>query len=286
MNKKLIIFCLALAVAAMSVPARAESAYTTLIKSDNPLSFWEFEDSSGSNNSVCRDAMGVEPGWYKNTSTTLSDMSLVPGKLRLAAHFNGTSGSGKGNFVDINDNSYWHNSRLETSKSCTLELWVNAINMTNYPRLMQHAQGGNKNYDLAVTNDPNAQLIVNGCGSTWYTWPPGLFNGKWHYLVVSYAYDSDANQTTEKWYRDSILQQTQTIAGYNVAPDNWSDLLLGAEGNQNYVYNGYIGDLDEVAYYDYVLNQGQVTAHYFVPEPATIALLSLGGLALLRRKRA
>jgi len=287
MNKKLIVICLALAVAAMSLPAQAQSQYGDRVLSDNPLSFWEFEDVSMANGAVCADTMGVEPGWYRNANSQgvyPTPVQPVAGAVGQAAYFSGTN-NGTGDFIDVNDNSYYHSNRLENSKNVTLEFMEKAIDMTDYPRLIQHENGTNKNYGIgSINGDPaNALLTVMGCSSTWYAWPPGLFDGNWRYVVVTYAFN-DPN-TTEKWYLDSVLQRTNTIAGSLTPPDTWSDLLFGAEGNQNYVWNGYKGALDEVAIYNYVLSQAQITAHYnAIPEPATIALLSLGGLALLRKR--
>jgi hypothetical protein len=48
---------------------------------------------------------------------------------------------------------------------------------------------------------------------------------------------------------------------------------------------GWYGSLDEVRIYDEALNEDQIKRIMAIPEPATIVLLALGGLALIRRKR-
>ena len=59
--------------------------------------------------------------------------------------------------------------------------------------------------------------------------------------------------------------------------------------NPNIAYDSYQyfdGAIDEVAVYDYALTATQIQNHYSVaPEPATLGLMLLGGLAMLRRKR-
>jgi hypothetical protein len=86
MNKKSIVLCLALAVAAWSLPAHAQSYYSDMVMADNPLAFWEFEDASGSDGSPCADSTGARNATYRNTSTTIPDISLGPGKVGQAGH--------------------------------------------------------------------------------------------------------------------------------------------------------------------------------------------------------
>ena len=48
---------------------------------------------------------------------------------------------------------------------------------------------------------------------------------------------------------------------------------------------GWYGSLDEVRIYNEALTEAQIEAVMAIPEPATILMLALGGLALIRRKR-
>jgi hypothetical protein len=48
---------------------------------------------------------------------------------------------------------------------------------------------------------------------------------------------------------------------------------------------GWYGALDEVRMYNEALTQAQIQAVMAIPEPATMLMLGLGGLALIRRKR-
>jgi hypothetical protein len=288
MSKKLIFVCLAIAAVAWSLPARAN--YASTVMASNPLAFWQFEDGASSDGSPCADTTGNHNATYRNkgsVSSGIPDISLGPGQVGNAATFNGSSG-GNGNFIDIPGGN---TSGLEFTTG-SLEFWFKANPSSNYARPLQHNDGSGDPYGwgcMVGLSNPN-QIGVFGCDTTWYT-PYGdhpVENNQWHYIVVTYSYNSGSNTTTETWYNDSTMEATTTESGSLTYPSSSNDPIIGAEGNQGYIWNGMTGTLDEVAIYNYALSQAQVNSHYAagIPEPATIALLSLGGLTLLRRKRA
>jgi hypothetical protein len=283
--RKLIVL---VSILAMVSPVWAD--YKSTILSDNPLGFWEFEDASSADGAPCADsaAGGISPGQYRNIGASASgipDIALVSGKpgLGKAAYFNGTGGSGYGNCVQIFDSSYSNNYRLESSPTCTIEFWENAPTTASetYGRFISHASGGTGNYWVGMTStgDNAGQPFVAVPGGTWYAWPPTLADSAWHLVDVVYTYDG--TNTTAELYIDGTSRGTNAAAGAFAPPGDWQDLLIGAENNVYWPFNGLIGAMDEVAYYNYALSADWVAAHF--PEPATIALLGLG-LALLRKR--
>jgi Concanavalin A-like lectin/glucanases superfamily/PEP-CTERM motif len=105
-------------------------------------------------------------------------------------------------------------------------------------------------------------------------------DGLWH--LITGVYDSPAG--TMSLYIDGELDNSATFA---------PDLVIGPN-DKNVFINGRDGELtigkrhidamvDDVRLYDRALSSTDVQA--LVPEPATIALLSIGAFGLLRRRR-
>jgi len=281
-------------VVCLSLTSSARASYASTVLGDNPLSFWQFNDASSADGATAFDSApgDLSPGIYRNLGGVLPPISFVAGPAYTGGQgiqLNGTGSGGSGNFIDIPDGS----SRLQGLANFSVEFWELASPSQSelYSRFLSHAAGGTANYwiGMETAGGNPGQPFVGVPGGTWYAWPPNILtDGSWNHVVVTYA--SSGGNMMESLYINSILEGTDTVAGA-FSPSAY-DLILGAENNQYYVYNGFVGDLADVAIYNQTLTQQQITAHYnagAVPEPASIALCGLGlaaCLVLVRRRHA
>jgi hypothetical protein len=109
-------------------------------------------------------------------------------------------------------------------------------------------------------------------------------DGKFHHVAGTY----DPTVAQIKLYVDGVLEATNTFAGtagwvvgdtiVQDATKNWN---IGRDSkNTTRLFTGLI---DDVRIYNNALTAAEVKA--LIPEPATLAMLGLGGLTLLRRNR-
>lgn len=92
-------------------------------------------------------------------------------------------------------------------------------------------------------------------------WTPQLSASRWYHIDASIDIDG-----TAKMYLDGVLVDEGT--GY-VLDQTTNNFTVGAMYDGNHFFNGMVDDL----------------IIYNVPEPATLSLLALGGLTLLRRRQ-
>jgi len=109
-----------------------------------------------------------------------------------------------------------------------------------------------------------------------------LKDGAWHHVIAMY----DQATGLEQIFVDGILRADRTAFALNVQPENFRI------GTTNGLLEDFKGAIDDLAIFNRALTFAELQrimagdfSTFVTPEPATLTLLGLGGLALLRRRR-
>jgi hypothetical protein len=259
---------LATAAAVIASGQARGNAYNDAVLASNPLYYWTF-DEAGSANAVdsvvaggaADDLVAQAVGSTRVASTT------TPGGINLG---NAVTG-GRYQAADL--------SGAGIVTTYAIEFWVDLDSTTSGYVLSFDA-----NTPAVIANYSGAgQIELFGTGRTNDGGTPPTLDQNWHHVVVG------RNSTSHTFYVDGVSAGTYTVGN----PANTSNQLkltvLGS--NAADLLNGKI---DELAFYSldpgtFNTQLASIAAHYnvtAVPEPASLGLLTLGGLALLRRRRA
>jgi hypothetical protein len=267
------------AATTMGFSAESKADYATTILADNPVAYYHLGESSGS----ALDSSGGAHDAALDGGTVVRDSpSIVPTTNDGSATFGGAN---NGRFVapgfDKIDTGYsveyWIRvDTMPTAGSCCAPLvgdgeGSGTFFLMNY--LLGSGQGttGDIRPHYSFANSP-VSLNSN----------TALQTGNIYHVVTTW--DSTSAVNNGKIYINGVLDKQGSVTD-NIANDALK-LFLGRDDREG--YNSALFTLDEVALYDHALTGSQVAAHFAagIPEPATLGLLSLGALALVRRRHA
>ncbi len=166
---------------------------------------------------------------------------------------------------------------LEPTAAFSIAMWVDTV-LENHIRLLADSNhGGNAGWALQI-NSANNLSFTYGNGSTFpelvQAFPTGFFDPGFNHVVGTF----DGNDL--RVYVDGTLLGSLAYSG--TPNPSGAEIWLG----QHSVFNrSFLGSLDDVRIYNHALSQSEVSALASIPEPSSIAVIGLLGLAFQGRRR-
>jgi len=262
----------------------ATTAYRSLILSDNPIVYYEFDETSGTTAANSATTGATYDGTFNTTggSITVNQTSFAQG---------GTAYNFGGGFIGA------ASALTGSLDEWTLEAWVNYDSAkTSASNFLSNDQGGWNDdvlFGIGAENGSvgvpggNVGVIQQGSpGTTRDAAGAPLAADEWHHVAMTGSTSAGALTL----YIDGVLAASDTSL-VNGVTFNGADgigtahLTIGAArpDSGEAGYRPYDGFLDELAIYDSVLTPAQISARVSsIPEPGSALLLSLGGLMLMR----
>ena len=240
------------------------------------VAYWNFDEGSGTN--------VADSSSNGNDGTVVGTLTWVPGQTGGAGDFALSFPNNAANYVSVPDDPSLH-IHTPANQNFTLAAWV-YNNGSVYGALYTQGTanpGGTRHMEIQTQNGVS--------GDVPYIWsdtaggPQKAFGADtaidaWTHMAVT------SDGTNLMTYLNGVLDTT-SAAPAGISPADWGSVMLGRETRSaNHALNGY---LDDVVVFDSVEDVTQImngTHPDMIPEPSAAVLLSLGGLALLRRRRA
>jgi hypothetical protein len=221
----------------------------------------------------------LDSSGYGNDATILGTPAFVAGQTDGAIYFNNPAGNvGATQCVTI-PNTPSVSGLSDTSFSLAIK-YKSTDSTGNNGRLV----GGNYpglefDYNAGATPEAYGRLNLLIYGHSNGTVDPRAVttDGNWHWAVLTV--DRGGASPIVDYYVDTHLITTSSST---LGPIDFSNISIGRDSG-DVTYAARLTTVDDFRLYDTALSATQVAN---VPEPATLSLLALGGMAILRRRRA
>jgi hypothetical protein len=258
-----------------------------VINGDAPLQYYRYADGNiGTKPATAFDSAGIpDNGQYVNGVTIAPGLQFTHSD-RMAAQFDGVD-----DYIKLPSNVFGN---FPGGGPITFETWFNSttsgviLGQTgagSVPGTPGNPAGWVPAISLGTDGKIRAEMFWHGFVGP-MTSPLSYNDGQWHHIVSTFE------GNVEKLYIDGVFigQVGVVQSAYAGAYDyylgtGYTNGWPGGNGGWHF----FNGRLDESAIYDRALNVAEIRAHYFagitdIPEPGTLGLLALSGLALIGRR--
>ena len=244
----------------ITVPTLAAGTYAAVIDADAPVAWWRLDEPAATNGAVMADAMGRHPGTYTNNGGLLvgNPGAITGGLAGTAATFNGDGSYGIVPFFSA-----------LASQKFSFELWARQTQIVNTVTAASSFNSAGDGFGIGAEsyweglNGGGSYGSAPGAAAAGYSgWDPTIRANQWVHIVI--IYDPASNATYP--YQVYVNGNTDGyIWGDGSTPLNTSaPFIIGGSGTgvATVLKDYFVGSVDEVAFYDYILTASQIQAHY------------------------